>query len=50
MTEELGDVLFVVISMANSLEIDLGEAFQLTMKKFTRRDSQRFERKDEIDE
>jgi NTP pyrophosphatase (non-canonical NTP hydrolase) len=48
MTEELGDVLFVVISMANSLEIDLGEAFQLTMKKFTRRDSQRFERKDEI--
>lgn len=46
LTEELGDVLFVLISLANSLEIDLSEAFALTMHKFTERDKYRFERKD----
>lgn len=45
-TEELGDVLFVTISMANSLGIDLTEAFQTTMEKFGQRDKYRFERKD----
>ncbi|MBP2099684.1 NTP pyrophosphatase (non-canonical NTP hydrolase) [Enterococcus rivorum] len=45
-TEELGDVLFVTISMANSLGIDLTEAFQATMDKFNQRDKYRFERKD----
>ncbi|MCV2497886.1 nucleotide pyrophosphohydrolase [Melissococcus plutonius] len=43
--EELGDVLFVLISMANSLNIDLTDAFQDSMKKFNQRDSERFERK-----
>ncbi|MTD38939.1 nucleotide pyrophosphohydrolase [Erwinia sp. CPCC 100877] len=44
--EELGDVLFVTLIMANSLNIDLTEAFQQNMKKFNQRDKYRFERKD----
>ena len=44
--EELGDVLFIIISLANSLDIDLSEAFELTMQKFTQRDHFRFERVD----
>lgn len=47
MVEEIGDVLFVLICLANSLDIDLSEAFELVMKKFTVRDHDRFERKDE---
>ena len=43
--EELGDVLFVVISMANALEIDLDQAFQQVMSKFQDRDKDRFKRK-----
>lgn len=45
-SEELADVLFVVICMANSLDIDLSEAFKLTMDKFNTRDKYRFERVD----
>lgn len=45
--EELGDVLFVVLSMANSLEIDMTEAFDQVMEKFNQRDKFRFERNDE---
>lgn len=44
--KELGDVLFVVISMANSLDIDLTEAFDDVMNKFNQRDKNRFKRKD----
>lgn len=44
--EELGDVLFVVICMANSLDIDLDEAFNQVMNKFNKRDKYRFERVD----
>ncbi|MUO33014.1 nucleotide pyrophosphohydrolase [Enterococcus gallinarum] len=44
--EELGDVLFVTIIMANSMGIDLTEVFESNMKKFNRRDAYRFERKD----
>ena len=46
-TEELADVLFIVITMANSLDIDLTEAFKQTMEKFETRDKYRFERVDE---
>lgn len=46
-SEELGDTLFVLITMANALEIDLGKSFQETMDKFEERDSDRFERIDE---
>lgn len=44
--EEIADVLFVLISLSNSLDIDLSEAFDLTMKKFESRDQFRFERTD----
>lgn len=46
-SEELADVLFIVICMANSLDIDLTEAFEQTMAKFNKRDKYRFERVDE---
>lgn len=46
-SEELGDVLFVTMIMANSLDIDLTEAFNKNMEKFNKRDNNRFERKDE---
>lgn len=46
-SEELGDNLFVLITIANALEIDLDEAFQETMRKFQKRDKNRFERIDE---
>lgn len=46
MSEELGDTLFVLVSLANSLDIDLTKAFDETMSKFNQRDSNRFERKD----
>lgn len=45
-SEELADVLFIVICMANSLDINLTEAFQQTMDKFETRDKYRFERVD----
>ena len=45
-SEELADVFFVLISMANSLEIDLTEVFEENMAKFNKRDRYRFERKD----
>lgn len=44
--QELGDVLFVTMIMANSLEIDLTEIFEKNMEKFNQRDRYRFERKD----
>lgn len=44
--EELGDVLFVTLIMANSLDIDLTEVFQNNMAKFNQRDRYRFPRKD----
>ncbi|EGP4837225.1 MULTISPECIES: nucleotide pyrophosphohydrolase [Enterococcus] len=45
--EELADVLFVTMIMANSLNIDLTEVFEKNMEKFNQRDHNRFERKDE---
>ncbi|HHX8800560.1 nucleotide pyrophosphohydrolase [Enterococcus faecium] len=45
--EELGDVLFVTMIMANSLNINLTEVFEKNMEKFNQRDHNRFERKDE---
>ena len=44
--EEVGDVLFATIIMANSLNIDLTEVFDKNMDKFNQRDQFRFERKD----
>lgn len=42
--EELGDMLFVLICFANSLNIDLQEAHELVMKKFNTRDKDRWTR------
>lgn len=45
--EELADILFITITMANSLDVDLTEAFKNTMDKFQTRDRNRFERIDD---
>ncbi len=47
--EELGDVLFVMICMANSLNIDLETAHNIVMNKFNTRDKDRWTRIDEGD-
>lgn len=44
--EELGDVLFVMICLANSLNIDLEKAHDMVMNKFNTRDKDRWTRKD----
>jgi NTP pyrophosphatase (non-canonical NTP hydrolase) len=42
---ELGDLLFVLVSMANSLDIDLEKTFLTVMEKFEARDANRWTRK-----
>ncbi|MBM7854239.1 NTP pyrophosphatase (non-canonical NTP hydrolase) [Desulfohalotomaculum tongense] len=42
---ELGDILFIVACMANSLNIDLEEAFKDTMQKYYHRDINRWTKK-----
>ncbi|MDT0692359.1 nucleotide pyrophosphohydrolase [Staphylococcus chromogenes] len=42
---ELGDNLFVLLCLANSLNIDMTESFNQTMEKFNHRDQHRFEHK-----
>ena len=42
---ELGDVLFVVVVLANQLGIDLDEAARRTLSKYRVRDADRWERK-----
>ena len=44
--EELGDLLFVLICFANSLDIDLEEAHDMVMEKFAVRDADRWTRID----
>lgn len=43
--DELGDLLFVLISFANSLDIDLSDAFNRSITKIETRDNNRWERK-----
>ncbi|ANU13377.1 nucleotide pyrophosphohydrolase [Planococcus halocryophilus] len=45
--EEMGDVLFVLICMANSMDIDLADAHDRVIDKFNNRDQNRWTRKDE---
>ncbi|NLP49213.1 nucleotide pyrophosphohydrolase [Bacillus sp. RO1] len=47
MEEELGDMLFVMICFANSLNIDLQEAHERVMEKFQTRDKDRWTRIEE---
>ncbi|WP_251554153.1 nucleotide pyrophosphohydrolase [Neobacillus muris] len=42
--EELGDMLFVLICLANSLNIDLEQAHDAVMEKFNTRDKNRWTR------
>ncbi|MDY0408307.1 nucleotide pyrophosphohydrolase [Virgibacillus soli] len=42
---ELGDIMFVMACFANSLNIDLSEAFESSMRKFETRDKDRWTRK-----
>lgn len=44
-TEELGDVLFVLTTFSNSLDIDLSEAFETSMAKIETRDKNRWTKK-----
>ena len=45
MAAELGDILFVVICLANAQQIDLDDAFRRTMEKVTARDAGRWTKK-----
>lgn len=47
MEEEIGDVLFVLVCLANSLDISLEEAHDRVMHKFNTRDKDRWTRKEE---
>ena len=42
---ELGDILFILACFANSLNIDLEEAFKRVMEKYRRRDIDRWTKK-----
>ena len=46
--EELADVLFVLLCMANEQGIDLEEALQGVLQKYRRRDSGRWARKEDV--
>lgn len=48
--EELGDLLFVLICFANSLNIDLEEAHNRVMTKFNTRDKDRWTRIENLEE
>jgi NTP pyrophosphatase (non-canonical NTP hydrolase) len=46
MEQEIGDMLFVLTCLANSLNIDLEESHNLVMKKFNTRDKDRWTKKE----
>lgn len=48
--EELGDLLFVLLCFANSLDISMEKSFDMVMKKFNTRDKDRWTRKEEEEE
>jgi len=48
--QELGDMLFVMICLANSLDINMEESFDLVMEKFKTRDKDRWTRLTETEE
>ena len=43
--EEIADAIFVLVCLANSLEIDLDEKFSAMMEKYRKRDAERWTRK-----
>ena len=42
---ELADILFVIVVLANQLDVDLDEAMERTLSKYRIRDADRWERK-----
>lgn len=44
--DELGDIIFVLACFANSLNIDLSEAFESSISKIETRDKDRWTKKD----
>ena len=45
LAEEMGDVLFVLLVLANEQKIDLGEALEQVLEKYRVRDSERWKKK-----
>jgi len=43
--DELGDIIFVITCIANSLQIDLSDSFNRSMTKFETRDKDRWTKK-----
>lgn len=43
--EEMADVIFTIVCLANSLKIDLDKSFRKVMKKYNKRDKERYEKK-----
>lgn len=43
--DEIADIIFTLACLANSLEINLDEAFKRVMSKYTQRDKERYARK-----
>lgn len=41
LAEEMGDVLFVLMCLANQAEVDLGDALETVLRKFRQRDATR---------
>jgi len=41
-TEEIGDVLFVLVTLANSLDVDLAESLEYVLDKYELRDADRW--------
>lgn len=44
---ELGDLLFILVCIANTLRIDLGQAYEMVMEKYRVRDASRWTLKKE---
>ena len=44
-SDEISDVFFTLICMANSLDVDMNDAFEKTMEKISSRDKDRWEKK-----
>ncbi|MDL4840821.1 nucleotide pyrophosphohydrolase [Aquibacillus rhizosphaerae] len=48
--DELGDILFVAISFANSLDLDVAKAFDKSMSKIETRDKNRWTRIEKVED
>ncbi len=47
MGDEIGDILFTLTCLANSLKIDMDEGLQKVLEKYTIRDKDRWKKKDD---